>query len=148
MFRYESASKVGVSPARAILSETAAIERAWWNGALGFDVDDPEHPVVLQGGVKLFRSDVTMEDDLFLAFADMAAIVERLIDWAARYKVKWRLHMHDEDWGTIDPQGISQQLLDQLEKWAKRAKVVSSGKAKWFIPEARREELLARHRKP
>jgi hypothetical protein len=146
MLAYESASKVGVAAVKAILAEAAGVERAWWNGAIGFEiVEAPKAPDVLKGGTPLFRPGVPLEDDLFMSFGDMAAIVELLAGWAERFGVKWRLRMDDEDWGTIDPTGPSQVLLDQLKKWSRRAKVPEAGKAKWMIPDTRRRDIASRH---
>jgi hypothetical protein len=147
MLKYESASKVGLSSARSILAEAAAVDRAWWNGALGFENLEPAAPEVLKGGVSLFRPGVGLEDDLFMAFSDMAVVVDLLSDWASRFGVKWHLFMDDEDWGTIDPTGPSQVLLDQLRKWSRRAKVPEAGKAKWLIPDTRRRDISGRHPK-
>ena len=102
--------------------------------------------MILKGGTPLFRSNALLEDDLFMSFGDMSFIVDRLAGWAAAHGVKWRLHMHDEDWGAIDPTGPSQMLLDQLTKWSKRAKVPSAGKAKWLIPDTRRREIGQKHK--
>jgi len=146
MLRYESASKVGASSAKSILAEAGELQRDWWNGGIGFENQDPASPEVLKGGTPLFRSNALLEDDLFMSFGDMSFIVDRLAEWAAKYGVKWRLHMHDEDWGAIDPTGPSQMLLDQLVKWSKRAKVPAAGKAKWMIPDTRRREIGQKHR--
>jgi hypothetical protein len=147
MLRYETASKVGASAARAILAEAAELKREWWNGGIGFENDEPSVPEVLKGATPLFRSNVPLEDDLFMAFGDMSAIADLLIDWAARFGVKWRLDMNGEDWGAIDPTGPSQVLIDQLTKWSKRAKVPSAGKARWLIPDTRRRDLSQKHKK-
>lgn len=147
MLRLESASKVGVAAARTILAEAAGVDRAWWHKPLSFENADPSAPEVLKGGVSLFRSGVPLEDDLFMSFGDMAAVVELLAGWSKAHGVKWHLFMDDRDWGTIDPTGPSQVLLDQLKKWSKRAKVPEAGKAKWLIPDTRRIDISARHKK-
>jgi hypothetical protein len=53
--------------------------------------------------------------------------------------------MNDDDWGAVDPSGMTRPLLDQMGKWARRIRVFPSGRDAWFIPEERRSELLARH---
>ncbi len=147
MLRFESASKVGVSACRSILAEAAGVERAWWHKPLAFENAEPAAPEVLKGGISLFRPGVPLEDDLFMAFGDMAAVVELLSAWSKAQGVKWHLFNDDQDWGTIDPTGPSQVLLDQLKKWSKRAKVPEAGKAKWLIPDTRRIDISARHKK-
>lgn len=146
MLSYETTSQVGISAARIILREARAVERAWWKGGLGFDAEAVERPLVLSGKTPLFgRSGASDPDDLYMAFADALFILERLEQWSARFKVKWRLHMHDEDWGTIDPGGISRPLRTHLDKWAGRAKVEFSSKGRWVVDEKRRAEIAARH---
>jgi hypothetical protein len=145
MLRYESASKVGASAVNAILSEAAGVQRQWWQGTLGFENEPATAPVVLRGITPLFRSNVPLEDDLFMAFGDMVAIVDLLADWSVRFNVKWRLHMNDEDWGAIDPTGPTPMLLDQMTKWSKRAKVPAAGRSKWLIPDTRRRDIGDRH---
>ncbi len=144
MLRYETTGKVKAAAARTILEEAAAIDRAWWNGGLGFETEEAEGPVELSGRTPLFRAGVAMEDDLFMSFADMAAIVERLADWAKRFRLKWHLTMHGDDWGAVDSTGPTPPLQEQMKKWSKRAKVAPAGKA-WIIPEERRQELLVRY---
>ena len=145
MLRYESASKVAASAVNVILSEAAGVQRQWWHGTIGFENEQASSPAVLRGLTPLFRSNVPLEDDLFMAFGDMVAIVDLLIDWAGRFGIKWRLFMNDEDWGAIDPTGVSQVLLDQMTKWSKRAKVPVAGRAKWMIPDTRRRDIGDRH---
>ena len=145
MLRYESASKVAASAVNSILSEAAGVQRQWWQGTIGFKNEAATSPVILRGMTPLFRSNVPLEDDLFMAFGDMVAITDLLADWAVRFGIKWRLFMHDEDWGAIDPTGPSQMLLDQMTKWSKRAKVPPAGRSKWSIPDTRRRELGDRH---
>jgi hypothetical protein len=145
VLRYESASKVGLASARAILAEMAAVERAWWHRAPTFENAEPTGPEVLRGRASFFRSGVPLEDDLFMAFGDMAALVDLLRGWASRFGVKWHLFNDDDDWGTIDPTGPSQVLLGQLAKWSRRAKVPEAGKAQWLIPDTRRRDIAAKH---
>jgi hypothetical protein len=146
MLIYESAAKVGVAAAKAILEEAAGVDRVWWCGAVGFErTVAPKAPEILKGGTPLFRPGVPLEDDLFMAFGDMTAIVDLLSGWAKAHGVKWHLFMDADDWGTIDPTGPSQVLLDQLKKWSKRAKVPEAGKAKWMIPDTRRRDISGRH---
>ena len=80
-----------------------------------------------------------------MAFADAAFILGRLANWAKRFRIKWRIRMNDEDWGAVDPGGLTKPLREQMGKWSRRAKVVENGPASWFIPEDRREALLARY---
>ncbi|MBV8882304.1 MAG: hypothetical protein JO332_20270 [Planctomycetaceae bacterium] len=147
MLRYESAGKVGVSAARSILEEIGSLQRTWWRGALGLDPSEDDRPAILKGKTALFHPPgaIPDEDDVFMAFADAAFIIERLAAWAKKYRIKWRLSMHDEDWGAIDPTGPTKPLREQLGKWAGRAKVFETGPASWAIPAERRETLLARH---
>lgn len=147
MLRIESASKVGVSACRSILAEAKAVDRAWWNKPLSFENAEPAFPEALKGCISLFRPGVPLEDDLFMGFGDMVAVVELLAGWAGTHGVKWHLFMDADDWGTIDPTGPSQVLLNQLKKWSKRAKVPEAGKAKWLIPDTRRLDISDRHRK-
>lgn len=144
MLRYETTGKVKAAAARTILAEAAAIDRAWWNGGLGFETDEAEEPVELSGKTALFRAGVPMEDDLLMAFADMLLIVERLTDWAERFRLKWHLTMNGDDWGAVDSTGPTPPLKGQLKKWSKRAKVAPTGKA-WAVSEERRKEILSRH---
>src|SRR5207247_8225709 len=98
------------------------------------------------GSTPLFhKSGIPDEDDLFMAFADASVIVQALSRWAKRFKVKWHVRMNDEDWGSIDPTGRSRPLLDQMNKWARRARVPAQEKRTWPIDEDRRAELLLRH---
>lgn len=146
MLRYESAAKVGVSAIRSILEETGSLQRNWWKGALGLDPSEEGRPAVLSGKTALFHTHgIPDEDDVFMAFADAAFIIGRLADWAKRFKIKWRIRMRDEDWGAVDPTGLTKPLREQMGKWSGRARVFESGPASWFIPEDRREALLARH---
>jgi hypothetical protein len=145
MLRFESASKVGVSAARTILAEAAGVERQWWHGALSFENAEPKAPEALKGGISLFRPGVPLEDDLFMSFGDMVAVVDLLSAWAKAQGVKWHLFMDQDDWGTIDPTGPSQVLLEQMKKWSKRAKVPEAGKAKWMIPDTRRRDISIKH---
>lgn len=144
MLRYETTGKVKTAAARVILEEAGAIDRAWWNGGIGFEAEDPDAPIELSGKTSLFRAGIPMDDDLFMSFADMTVIVERLADWAKRYRLKWHLTMHGDDWGAVDSTGPTPPLQDQMKKWSKRAKVAPAGKG-WLISEERRKELLARH---
>lgn len=149
MLRYESAGKVGVAAIHHILEEVAEIKRDWWIGTLGLDPDsdDEDKPAVLSGKTALFhvRTSIPDEDDVFMAFADAAFIVEKLAHWSKRYKIKWKLRMYDEDWGAIDPTGLTKPLREQMGKWGHRAKVFESGPASWSIDEDRRAALLAKH---
>lgn len=147
MLSYETTGRVGASAARKIAAEAAGLQRAWWRGGLGFDLDEAAGPAVLSGATPLFHTSkhIPVDDDLFLAFADAAFILERLEDWARRFKVKWHVRMRDEDWGAVDPSGPTRPLLDQMEKWARRVGVPATGKGTWRIDESRRAELLARH---
>ena len=109
-------------------------------------MEESGQPQVLSGSTALFhKSDIPDEVDLFMAFADASFIAQILARWAKRFKVKWHVRMNDEDWGSIDPTGLSRPLRDQMEKWSRRARVLSEGKGKWPIDEARRAELLRRH---
>lgn len=146
MLQYASTHKVGASAARKIQAEVPEIRRSWWRGAIGFDVDEIDQPVLLSGSTPLFHPrGIPDEDDLFMAFADAAFILERLAAWSKRFGIKWHLRMNDDDWGSIDATGLSRPLLGQMEKWARRARVLSGGRGKWTIPEERRAELFRRH---
>lgn len=147
MLQYESTGRVSASGIRAIRKDIAGIQRDWWRGALGFDAsEDEERPSILTGRTPLFhKSGISDADDLFMAFADAAFILERLAGWAKKHKIKWHLRMHDEDWGAVDPSGFTKPLADQMGKWAHRLKIFPSGKDTWFVPEERRAELLSRH---
>jgi len=151
MLRYESTSRLKPSAIRAIQQDVQAIERDWWKGALGFDAaEDDEHPTTLSGRTPLFyKSGITSgipdPDDLFMAFADATFILGLLGAWATNHKIKWHVRMHDDDWGAVDPSGMTKPLRDQMGKWARRLKIFPSGRNEWFIPEDRRAELLSRH---
>jgi hypothetical protein len=146
VLRYESAAKVGVAAVQKILEEIGSIRRDWWHGALGVDPSDDDKPAILSGKTALFHvSGIPDEDDVFMAFADAAFIVEKLADWAKRYKIKWKVQMRDEDWGAVDPTGLTKPLREQMGKWSHRAKVFETGPASWAIPVERREALLARY---
>ena len=146
MLRYESTGKVGVAAVGSILEEIGSIRRTWWRGALGLDPSEEGRPSILSGKTPLFHAQgIPDTDDVFMAFTDAAFIVERLAAWARRYRIKWRLRMHDEDWGAVDPVGLTKPLREQMGKWSGRAGVLENGPASWFIPEGRREELLARY---
>lgn len=147
MLQYESAAKVGVSTVRSILEETGTIDRRWWRGGLGLDPSEEGRPAILRGKTALFHppGSIPDEDDLFMAFADAAFIVERLAAWSKKHKIKWKLRMHDEDWGAIDPTGLTKPLREQMGKWSGRAKVFENGPASWYVPEDRRQALLAKY---
>lgn len=146
MLQYESTSRVGASAVRAILKDIDGIERDWWRGAIGLDASDEGRPSILTGRTALFhKSGIPDADDLFMAFADAAFILGRLAGWAKRHKIKWHIRMNDEDWGAVDPSGLTKPLLEQMGKWAHRLKIFPSGRDTWFVPEDRRAELLARH---
>ena len=147
MIRYESTGRVGVSSARKIQKEVGAIRRPWWNGALGFDVDEIDQPVVLSGSTPLFRArGIPDGDDVFMAFADAAFVLERLSDWSRRFKIKWHIGMNDDDWGSIDPSGFSRPLLGQMNKWARRARAAPAGDGTWSVSGERHEELFRKHK--
>ena len=146
MLQYESTSRVKSSVVRAIREEIQAIERDWWKGALGFDAAEEDRPSTLTGRTPLFyQSGIPDSDDLFMAFSDSAFILGMLSGWSKKHKIKWHIRMHDEDWGAVDPSGLTKPLLDQMGKWAHRLKIFPNGRDTWFIPEDRRAELLARH---
>jgi hypothetical protein len=146
MLTYESTARLKPSAVRAIQKDLEGIERDWWRGALGFDASDEERPATLAGRTPLFhKSAIPDNEDLFMAFADAAFILEQLAGWAKRHKIKWHVRMNGEDWGAVDPGGFTKPLLDQMGKWAHRLKVFPSGRDTWFIPEDRRAELLSRH---
>ena len=146
MLHYETTSRVGVAATRAIRKDLSGMDRDWWRGALGFDASDEDRPATLSGRTPLFhKSAIPDADDLFMAFADAAFILEGLAGWAKQHKIKWHLRMNDDDWGAVDPSGLTKPLLEQMGKWARRIKVFPSGRDTWFIPEDRRSELLARH---
>jgi hypothetical protein len=146
MLHYESTSRVGTSAIRSIRKDLAQIDRSWWRGPLGLDATDEDRPSVLSGRTKLFHpSGIPDADDLFMAFADAAFILGQLAAWSKKHKIKWHIRMHDDDWGAVDPSGLTKPLIDQMGKWARRIKVFHSGRDTWAIPEDRRAELLARH---
>ena len=147
MLRYESTSRLKPSVIRAIQQDVQAIERDWWKGTLGFDAaEDDEHPSTLSGRTGLFyKTGIPDPDDLFMAFSDVTFILGLLGAWAKKHKIKWHIRMHDDDWGAVDPSGMTKPLLDQMGKWAHRLKIFPNGRDTWFIPEDRRTELLVRH---
>lgn len=146
MLEYESTGRVRASVSRAIVQDIAGIEREWWRGALGLDASDEGHPSILSGRTPLFhKAGIPDADDLFMAFADAAFILGRLAGWAKRHKIKWHVRMNGEDWGAVDPSGLTKPLIDQMGKWARRSGVFMNGRDTWFVPEDRRSELLARH---
>jgi hypothetical protein len=146
MLHYESTGRVNASVVRAIWSDIGDINRVWWRGVLGFDVSDEGKPSILSGRTPLFhKSGIPDEDDLFMAFADAAFILGRLAGWAKEHRIKWHLRMHDDDWGAVDPSGLTKPLLEQMGKWAHRLKIFPNGRDTWFVPEDRRADLLARH---
>lgn len=146
MMQYESAGRIGVSRIREIMTETGALDRRWWRGALGLDAERMDRPSVLSGATLLFHAQgIPDEVDLFMAFSDAAFIVERLLDWSERFTIKWHLTMNRDDWGAVDASGLSPLLLGQMKKWARRAGVASAGKGRWSIPEDRRAELLGKY---
>jgi len=146
LLTYESTGRVKASAVRAIRVEIQAIERDWWKGALGLDAADDDRPAVLTGRTALFyKSGIPDRDDLFMAFADAAFILGRLGGWAKKHKIKWHVRMYDDDWGAVDPSGLTKPLLEQMGKWAHRLKIFPNGRDTWFVPEEQRTELLARH---
>lgn len=146
MIRYESVGRVKPSAAGKILGETGALDRRWWNGRLGLDVEEEGRPSVLRGQTPLFHArGIPDGDDLFMAFGDALFILRRLSDWAARFGIKWRITMNGEDWGAVDPGGLTRPLVEQMDKWAGRAGAARSGPRDWAVSEARREELLERY---
>lgn len=146
MLHYESVGQVKPSAIHAIFRDIGEIRRTWWRGAIGLDASDEDRPSILKGKTALFHAQgIPDEVDVFLAFADAAFILEKLADWAKRYKIKWRIRMHDEDWGAVDPTGPTRPLQDQMGKWSGRAGLWQTGKLGWAVPEERREELLAKY---
>lgn len=146
MLDYETTGRVRAAAVRAIRADLAGIERDWWRGALGLDASDEDHPSILSGRTALFhKTGIPDGDDLFMAFADAAFILGRLGDWSKRHKIKWHLRMNGDDWGAVDPSGLTKPLLEQMGKWAHRIRIFPSGRDTWFVPEDRRAELLARH---
>jgi hypothetical protein len=146
MLSYESTGRLKPSAIRAIRKDIAGLERDWWRGALGLDAAGEDRPSTLTGRTPLFhRSGIPDLEDLFMAFADAAFILGLLAGWAKRHKIKWHIRMNDEDWGAVDPSGLTKPLIEQMGKWAHRLKIFPSGRDTWFIPEDRRADLLARH---
>ena len=146
MIHYESTGKVSASVARSIAGDIGLIEREWWRGALGVDASEEGRPAILSGRTPLFhRSTIPDADDLFMAFADAAFILGRLAGWSKKHKIKWHVRMNDDDWGAVDPGGLTKPLIEQMGKWAHRLKIFPNGRDTWFIPEDRRAELLRRH---
>ncbi len=146
MLEYQSTGRVPLKAVRVIQEEASSLVRDWWRGRLGLDPSEEGRPATLSGRTPLFHQHgIPDEDDLFMAFADTAFILERLSDWSRRFKIKWRLKMNGEDWGAVDPSGFTRQLLDPMEKWARRVRVFASGRDTWFIPQDRRGELLVKH---
>jgi hypothetical protein len=146
MLRFESTGKVGVGSTRKILAECAAIRRPWWRGPMGFETEEAEFPQVLAGRAPLFHpAGVSEEDDLLMALADAAFVLGRLGDWASRFGVKWDVQMHRERWGSIDPTGFSRDLLDQMNKWARRSGVLPQPRGGWVVPPSRQDEVRTRH---
>jgi hypothetical protein len=146
MLSYESTRKVRVASARGILKDIGLIERDWWRGALGLDASDEDRPAILSGRTPLFhKGGIPDADDLFMAFADAAFILGRLAAWSEKHTIKWHVRMNDEDWGAVDPGGLTKPLIEQMGKWAHRLKIFPSSRDTWFIPKDRREELLRRH---
>jgi len=146
MLQYESTGRVSASSIRSIRKDVESLRRDWWRGVLGFDASEEEGPAVLSGRTPLFhRSGIPDDEDLFMAFADAAFILEKLAGWSKRHKIKWHLRMHEDDWGAIDPGGLTKPLIEQMGKWAHRLKIFPSGRDRWFVPEDRRGELLGRH---
>jgi len=147
VLEYETTGRVKTSAVRAIRADVAAIQRDWWRGKLGIDASDEEHPAILSGRTPLFytKTAIPDADDLFMAFSDVVFILGKLSAWSKKHKIKWHLRMHGEDWGAVDPSGLTKPLLDQMGKWAHRLKIFPNGRDTWFVPEDRRAELLARH---
>ena len=149
MIRYESTGKVGVSAARKIQEEIGAIARTWWQGALGFDVGEIVHPVLLSGSTRLFHGPgIPYEDDVFLAFADAAFILDHLRRWSKEFKIKWHVRMNDDDWGSIDPSGFSGPLLGQMAKWARRAGAFEIKKGTGSVSSERHADLMRIYKGP
>ncbi len=118
MLEYETANRVRAADAKRIVEEALALQREWWRGPLAFD-DPPEvKPAILSGAAPLFHHQgVSDEDDLFMAFADVVYLVERLAGWASRFNLKWILRMNGEAWGTIDSVGCGAALLKEMRRW-------------------------------
>jgi hypothetical protein len=146
VLEYESTGRVKASAVGAIRRDLAAIERDWWRGALGFDASDEDHPAILSGRTPLFhKAGIPDADDLFMAFSDVAFILGKLSAWSKKHKIKWHVKMSGDDWGAVDPSGLTKPLLEQMGKWAHRLKIFPNGRDTWFVPEERRADLLARH---
>jgi hypothetical protein len=146
MLSYESTSKIRPAVAKTLRAEIAAIQRDWWRAPLGITGAEDGFPGFLAGRTALFHAHVKPEqDDLFMAFSDAAFILERLAAWSKEHKIKWHLRMREDDWGAVDPSGLTRPLVDQMQKWSRRAGVFAAGKQSWAVDEARREALLARH---
>jgi hypothetical protein len=129
-----------------MLRDIEGIQREWWRGALGLDASNDQGPSTLAGRTALFhKSGIPDDEDLFMAFADAAFILGQLARWAKRHKIKWHVRMNDEDWGAVDPSGLTPPLLEQMGKWAHRLRIFPSGRDTWFVSENRRAELLSRH---
>lgn len=147
MIHYASTHKVKASTCRKIQEEVGAIRREWWRGALGFDVDEADRPVVLSGSTPLFhKTGVPDEDDLFMAFGDASFILSRLEAWSKRFKIKWHVRMNDADWGSIDATGFSRPLLDQMVKWAHRVGATEVERGTWVLSGERMDELLRKYK--
>jgi hypothetical protein len=113
---------------------------------VGFETEEAEFPQVLVGRAPLFHpSGIPEEDDLLMALSDAAFVLARLEDWASRFGVKWQVQMHDERWGSIDPTGCSKELLDQMNKWARRCGVPARPRGGWAVPASRENEVRARY---
>src|SRR6188768_690745 len=98
MLQYESTSRVKASSIRSIRKDLTQIDRDWWRGALGLDATDEDRPSTLSGRTALFyKGRIPDADDLFMAFADAAFLLERLAGWAKKHKIKWHVRMHDDD---------------------------------------------------
>jgi len=146
VLRYESAGRVAVAAVQTIFEEVGAIRRDWWRGALGLDASEDGRPAILRGKTALFHAHgIPDADDVFMAFADAAFILGRLADWSKRFKIKWRIHLRDDDWGAVDPGGMTKPLRTQMEKWSGRARVIENGPVSWAVPEERRAALLAQY---
>ncbi len=146
MLHYESVAQVKPSAIHVITREIGALSRVWWRGTFGLDASEEERPAILTGKTALFHTQgIPDEDDVFMAFADAAFILELLADWAKRFKIKWRIRMREDDWGAVDPTGMTRPLIDQMAKWSGRAGIYQSGKLGWSVPEERRTGLLVRY---
>src|SRR5436190_23573060 len=117
MLQYESTAKVRASSARTILEDIAGIERDWWRGALGIDASNEDRPAILSGRTALFhKGGIPDADDLFMAFTDAEFILRQLIAWSKKHTIKWHVRMNDEDWGAVDPSGLTKPLIEQMGK--------------------------------